>query len=61
MSISTNKSDILKTKGKLKIMRDNMVYHNLKYTITTGNTNSVQNLLRYIIFITFHIFSLPSS
>ena len=37
-----NKSDIFKTKGKLKIVRDSIVDDNLMHTMTTRNINSVQ-------------------
>ena len=41
--ISTNKSDILKTEGKLKIMRDGIVYIIMSLHIRTNrNFNSVQ-------------------
>ena len=40
--ISTNKSDILKTKKKLEIMRDNIVYEYVTHTKTTRNMKSVQ-------------------
>ena len=35
-------SDILKTEKKLKIMRANMVYDNVMYTMATINMNLVQ-------------------
>ena len=39
--MSTNKSNILKTKGKLKIMRDNTVDEYVTHTMTTRNMESV--------------------
>ena len=41
-SISTNKTDILKTKGKLKFTRDNIVDEYVTYIMTTTNMKSVQ-------------------
>ena len=35
-------SGILKTKRKLKIMRDNIVYINVMHTMNGGNVNFVQ-------------------
>ena len=43
------KSDILKMKEKLKIMRDNIVDYNAMHTMTSRIVNSVQYLLRNII------------
>ena len=43
-------SDIFKTKGKLKIMRDSIVDEYVTHTMTTRNMKLVQLLSRYIIF-----------
>ena len=54
-------SDILKTKKKLGIVRDNVVDYNVMYTMTGRIMNSMQHFLIninfYYFFIIFHIFS----
>ena len=40
--ISPYKNDILKTKGKLKIMRDDMVEYNIMHIMTTISIDSGQ-------------------
>ena len=40
--MSTDKIDILKTKWKLKIMKDNIVDEYVTHTIATRNMKSVQ-------------------
>ena len=37
-----NQSDILKTKGKLKIMSDNIIDNNVMHNMITRNMNSMQ-------------------
>ena len=52
----TSESDILKPKGKLKIVRDHIVKNGVMYTMTTRIMNSVQQLFRTIDFHNFSYF-----
>ena len=55
-------SDILKTKGKLKIIRDNIVDENATHTMTSKSKSSVQLIVfkkhHFLLFFTFFIYSL---
>ena len=55
--ISSNESEILNAKGKLKLMRHNIVDDNVMNTTTNRIINSVQLFFFHI----FHIFILADS
>ena len=56
--ISTNKSDILKTQGKFKFKRENIVDNNVMHIMTITVMNSYKEISFFII---SHIFSFPNS